>query len=50
MIYSEENYKNAKSSDVFEFVCKKCGEIFFKTKREISKNKGKIPVFCSQDC
>jgi uncharacterized OB-fold protein len=50
MVYSEENYKNAKSSDVFEFVCKKCGEIFFKTKREISKNKGNIPVFCSQDC
>lgn len=50
MVYSEENYKNAKSSDVFEFVCKKCGEIFFKTKREISKNNGKIPVFCSQDC
>lgn len=50
MVYSEENYKNAKSSDVFEFVCKKCGEIFFKTKREISKNKGKTPVFCSQDC
>lgn len=50
MVYSEENYKNAKTNDVFEFVCKKCGEIFFKTKREISKNKGKIPVFCSQDC
>ena len=50
MIYSEENYKNAKSSDLFEFVCKKCGKIFFKTKREISKNKGNIPVFCSQDC
>lgn len=50
MVYSEENYKNAKSSDVFEFVCKKCGEIFFKTKREISKNNGKTPVFCSQDC
>lgn len=50
MVYSEENYKNAKSSDVFEFVCKKCGEIFFKTKRDISKNKHKIPVFCSQEC
>lgn len=50
MVYSEENYKNAKTNDVFEFVCKKCGEIFLKTKREISKNKGKIPVFCSQTC
>lgn len=50
MVYSEENYRNAKTNDEFEFVCKKCGEIFFKTKREISKNKGKIPVFCSRNC
>ena len=50
MLYSEENYKNAKTNDAFEFVCKKCGKTFLKTKREISKNKGKIPVFCSQDC
>lgn len=50
MLYSEENYKNAKTNDIFEFVCKKCGKTFLKTKREISRNKGKIPVFCSQDC
>lgn len=50
MLYSEENYKNAKTNDTFEFVCKKCGKTFLKTKREISKNKGKIPVFCSQNC
>jgi hypothetical protein len=41
MEYSEENYKNAKSSDVFDFVCKKCGEIFLKTKREISTQEKK---------
>ncbi len=50
MVYSEENYKNAKTNDSFEFICKKCGRIFERTKKEISKNKCKIPVFCSQDC
>lgn len=50
MLYSQENYKNAKSSDIFDFVCKKCGKHFIRTKKEISKNKGKIPVFCSQEC
>ncbi len=50
MDYNIENYKNAKSNDIFEFVCKKCGKIFIKTKREISKNRGKVFVFCSKEC
>ena len=50
MIYSDENYKKAKPNDCFEFVCKKCGKTFLKTKKEISKSNNRIPVFCSQDC
>ena len=50
MLYSSENFKNAKNTDVFEFVCKHCGKTFYKTKREISKNKGVVPSFCSVDC
>ena len=49
MIYTEENYRKAKSNDTFEFVCKHCGEVFTKTKREISRNR-KPFVFCSNKC
>ncbi len=50
MVYNEENYKNAKSGDVFDFVCENCGAVFHKTKRYISKNSGIIPKYCSQRC
>lgn len=50
MVYSEENYKNAKSGEVFEFVCEECGRVFYKTKQQISKNKGVLPKYCSQKC
>ena len=50
MIYTEENFKNAKQNDIFDFVCPVCGKEFHKTKREINKNNGKIPKFCSQEC
>jgi hypothetical protein len=50
MIYSEENYKIAKSNDVFDFTCKHCLKLFSRDKRSISKNKGKKPVFCCQEC
>lgn len=51
MIFTKENYKNAKPSDTFEFICKCCGRVFHKTKRQISRNKsGKAYVFCSNEC
>ena len=50
MEYSLDNYKNAKSYECFEFVCKCCGKVFKKTKREISKNSGIVPLFCSVKC
>lgn len=51
MIYTKENYKGAKSSDIFEFMCKCCGRSFQKTKRQISRNKsGKPYIFCSNEC
>lgn len=50
MLYTEKNYKNANSLDVFEFVCPICGKVFKKTKRDISKNRGIIPVYCSRQC
>lgn len=50
MKYTEENYKKAKNSDVFEFICPSCGKTFTKTKREIQKNKGTIPKSCSREC
>ena len=50
MIYNEENYKNAKSGDVFDFVCENCGAVFHKTKRQISKNHGITPKYCTQRC
>lgn len=50
MEYNIENYKKAKSSDNFEFICKHCGKTFVRTKRSISKNSGKVPVFCSVEC
>lgn len=50
MEYNKENYKNAKSSDTFDFFCQHCGKHFLRTKREISKNSGAIPLFCSKEC
>ena len=50
MEYTEENYKNAKKDDIFEFTCQKCGKIFVKTKREIQKNGGRPPKCCSSEC
>ena len=50
MKYTVENYKNAKSDDVFEFTCQTCGKMFTKTKREIQKNGRIIPKYCSQEC
>jgi ribosomal protein L34E len=50
MEYTEENYKNAKKDDIFEFTCQKCGKIFVKTKREIQKNSGRPPKCCSSEC
>lgn len=50
MEYNLENYKNAKSNDVFEFFCKFCGKKFECKKRTISKNSGIVPQFCSKEC
>lgn len=50
MEYTEENYKNARPNDVFEFVCEQCGEHFSVTKKAISKNRGRKPKYCSVEC
>lgn len=50
MVYTEENFKNAKPEDVFDFVCPVCGEVFHKSKRYIKKNNGQVPKYCSQRC
>ena len=50
MIYSSENFITAKNSDTFEFVCGHCGKTFYKTKRDIIKNSGNLPKFCSNEC
>ena len=50
MVYNEENFKNAKCGDLFEFTCPVCGNVFYKTKRQISKNSGIVPVYCSKRC
>ena len=51
MEYTEQNYKNAKPNDIFEFTCKNCGQIFFKTKRYLSKlGKNEVPKYCSKEC
>lgn len=50
MEYTKENYEKAKSGDVFDFVCPVCGGVFHKTKRQISKNSGIVPIYCSQKC
>lgn len=42
--------KKAKSNEEFEFVCKQCGKTFTKTKKYISKNRYKLPVFCCNEC
>ena len=50
MVYTEENFKNAKATDVFDFVCPVCGEKFYRTKYYISRNHGTIPKYCSEKC
>lgn len=45
-----DTYKNSNSNDVFEFICANCGKRFFKSKKEISKNRYKVPKFCSTEC
>lgn len=50
MIYSLEAFNAAKRCEVFEFTCKHCGKVFTKTKGDILKNSGKLPVFCCHEC
>lgn len=45
-----QKIKNAKKDDSFCFICKHCNKTFLKTKKEISKNKYKIPTFCCVEC
>jgi len=49
-MYNIEEIKKAKATDEFKFVCKHCGKEFIRTKRQISKNKYELPVFCCQKC
>jgi hypothetical protein len=50
MTFTLENFKNAKSTDTFTFVCKYCGEEFEVTKRYIQRNSMKLPIYCSKEC
>lgn len=50
MVYSLDAFNSAKRDEIFEFKCEHCGKLFTKTKGEIIKNKGKIPVFCCHEC
>lgn len=50
MTYTEENFKNAKTTDTFEFVCPVCGEKFYRTKHYITRNHGITPKYCSEKC
>ena len=50
MLYTEENFKNAKRDDVFEFICPNCGKVFTRSKRYINKNRGIIPKYCCHKC
>lgn len=49
-MYDIDEIKKAKTNDKFKFVCKHCGKEFIKTKRDITRSKYKLPVFCSQKC
>ena len=49
-MYNIEEIKNAKPNDEFKFICKHCGKEFIKTKRQLSKLKYNLPVFCDSDC
>lgn len=49
-MYNIEEIKKAKANDEFKFVCKHCGKEFTKTKRQLSKLKYNLPVFCDSDC
>lgn len=49
-MYNIEEIKKAKTSDEFKFTCKHCGKEFIKTKRQLSKLKYQLPVFCCADC
>ena len=51
--YTEEEYKNAKSTDYLKLECKVCGKIFLQRKSlitsELRNPKGRN-VYCSQEC
>ena len=49
-MYTIDEIKNAKTNDEFRFVCKRCGKEFVRTKRELSRLKYNLPVFCSTGC
>lgn len=49
-MYNIEEIKKAKTNDEFKFVCKHCGKEFVRTKRQLSKAKYSIPVFCCSEC
>lgn len=49
-MYNIEEIKKAKATDEFKFICKHCGKEFIRTKRQISRNKYELPVFCCQKC
>jgi len=50
MEYNEDNFRNAKPFDLFEFTCENCGCTFTQNKRYIVKCGGKIPRYCSSKC
>lgn len=49
-MYNIEEIKKSESTKEFEFVCKHCGKKFLKTKRQLSKNNYKMPIFCCATC
>jgi len=49
-MYNIEEIKKEDSKREFEFTCEHCGKKFVQTKREISKNKYKLPKFCCGEC
>lgn len=50
MEYNVDDIKKSKPNQSFEFICKNCGCSFYRTKRDISKNKYELPMFCSCKC
>lgn len=49
-MYNIEDIKKAKTTEEFNFVCEHCGKTFKRTKKDIAKNKYKLPKFCCQKC